>query len=204
MNKRWGALVAVTLLAGVWSAHAGVNLGEPPPQSDLKMKNVDGRRVSIKEAAGSNGLMVVFWCRHCPFVKAWESRLTALGNEAVGKGVGVILINANDPVAYPEDSWTNMQAQAKQAGYRFPYVVDETSDVARAFGATRTPEVFLFDAGLKLVYQGAIDDNPHRPEEVTKHYLRDAVKALTEGGQIPVNKTSSVGCSIKFRKAVDK
>ncbi len=200
MNRRLSAMAATALLAGALKVTAGIGIGDAPPMSDVKMKNVDGKMLSIKEAAGPKGLLVVFWCKHCPFVKAYETRMTALGNETMEKGVGVILINANDAAAYPEDSWENMQNQAKQSGYRFPYVVDETSDVARAFGAGRTPEAFLFNAEMKLVYHGAIDDNAQRPEEVTKSYLRDAVTALLEGGEIAVNKTSSVGCSIKFRK----
>ncbi|MGD9874030.1 MAG: thioredoxin family protein [Kiritimatiellia bacterium] len=200
MKTRMTIVALALLLAGRALVAAGeLKSGDLMPMGDVKMMNVDGRILSIQEAAGEKGALVVFSCNHCPFVKAWESRLAAIGNNSMKKGVGVIFINANDPVEFPTDDLDHMKEQAAAAGYEFPYVVDETSDVARAFGAARTPEVFLFDAAGRLVYHGAVDDNAYKPAEVQNHYLQDALNALVAGTEIPVKETRSVGCSIKYR-----
>ncbi|HPC82890.1 MAG TPA: thioredoxin family protein [Thermoanaerobaculaceae bacterium] len=195
MKKVLAALVA-TGLAGVAAA---LGLGESIPMGDVKMKNVDGREVSIASVKGARGTLVVFTCNHCPYVKAWEGRLTMLGNAAPEMGIGAIFINSNDPQKYPEDSYENMQARAAKLGLKIPYVVDATSDVARAFGAGKTPEVFLFDAAGKLVYHGTVDDNSEKPDEVTKLYLKEALSAVAEGRVPAVQETKALGCSIKFR-----
>jgi AhpC/TSA family protein len=160
---------------------------------------VDGKELSIAQAKGAKGTLVVFTCNHCPWAKAWHSRIVALGNKSAKRGVGVIAINANDPSAYPEDDFSTMQSNAKKTKMGFPYVVDATSDVARAFGATRTPEAFLFDAEGKLVYHGAIDDNAKQPDQVKTRYLEDAVNALVDGKEIALAETKALGCGIKFR-----
>jgi peroxiredoxin len=185
-------LVAGSVLAG------GVKLGDRAPMTDTKMKNVDGKEVTIASVAGKNGTLVVFTCNHCPFAKAWEKRIAELGNAAVKDGIGVIAINPNDPETYAEDSFENMQKRAKAAGFEFPYVVDATSDVARAFGASRTPEVFLFDKDGKLVYHGAVDDNRDAPK-VAQNYLKDAIAAVAAGKPVTTSETKAVGCGIKFR-----
>ena len=198
---KYGQITWALLLAGAALAGAGeLKPGDRMPLGELKMENVDGRRLSIQEVAGKNGMLVIFACNHCPFVKAWEARMTALGNDSVNKGIGVVLVNANDAAAYPMDDLAHMKQQAEAAGFQFPYVVDETSDVARAFGASRTPEAFLFDAAGQLVYRGAIDDNAHEPDQVRQRYLQEAVDALLAGKAPPVPETSSVGCGIKFRE----
>ena len=192
-------LVAVGCAAKSEKESGGLKLGDVMPKRDVEMKNVDEQMLTLGDIAGEKGTLVIFSCKHCPFVQAWQDRMVKIGNDAAGKGIGVVFINSNDPAEYPTDDLENMQQQAKEAGYEFPYVVDATSDVARAFGAGRTPEVFLFDADMKLVYHGAVDDNTYKPEEVKKHYLRDAVDALLAGKEIPLQETKSVGCSIKFR-----
>jgi len=131
-------------------------------------------------------------------VKAWQDRIASIGNAAKGKGVGVIVINSNDPASFPEDSFAEMQKRAQQLGFIFPYVVDATSDVARAFGATRTPEAFLFDKDGKLVYHGAIDDS-QKADQVSTRYLQDATDSLLSGKQIANKETKFVGCGIKYR-----
>ena len=143
----------------------------------------------------------MFSCNHCPWVIAWEDRIAEIGNAYQKKGFGVIVINPNDPGVKGEDSYEEMVQRAKEKGFEFPYVVDATSDVARAFGATRTPEVFLFDTAGKLVYHGAIDDNARNPEAIEKHYLKDALNALVAGKAIPTAQTKALGCTIKWRKA---
>jgi peroxiredoxin len=163
------------------------------------MAGVDGRSLSIAEAGGKKGTLVIFMCHHCPWVKAWQDRIARIGNAAAKQGVGVIAINPNDPMAYPEDDLAGMKAQAKQLGLKFPYVVDATSDVARAFGATRTPEAFLFDASGKLVYHGTVDDNAQNEKAVSKPWLEQAVAAVAGGRAVPIAETKAFGCSIKFR-----
>jgi hypothetical protein len=167
----------------------------------VAMQSAEGPRVTIDQAIGTRGTLVVFTCNHCPWARAWEARITEIGNRVATQGIGVIAINANDPGRHEEDGLAGTQARARAAGMRFPYAIDETSNVARAFGATKTPEAFLFDATGALVYHGAIDDNAHEPGSVQQHYLRDAVNALIAGRPIPNAETRSVGCGIKFRNS---
>ena len=193
------AAFAIVGLAAGSQAGVALTLGDRAPAADVKMKNVDGRELTIGEVAGARGTLVIFSCNHCPWVKAWEQRLAELGNACKAKGIGVIVVNPNDPAAYPEDSFEGMQERAKARGFQFPYVVDSTSGVARAFGATRTPEAFLFDAAGVLVYHGAIDDNAEYAAKVTKHYLRDALDAVATGARPAIAESKAIGCSIKLR-----
>ena len=179
-------------------------LGASIPMADTKLKNVDGKDVTLAAAQGKKGTLVVFSCNACPWAKKWEARVSQIGNEAMKKGIGVIAINSNDPGLNPEDGYTTMQTRAKSKGMKFAYAVDGTSDVARAFGATRTPEVFLFDAAGKLVYHGTVDDNARDESAVKDAYLRDAVNAVASGRSVPVAETKSMGCGIKFRGAAKK
>jgi thiol-disulfide isomerase/thioredoxin len=194
------AMMLVTTLA-VGSTPAGpLSVGAPAPQASNKMKSaLDGKLVSIADVAGKSGTLVVFTCNHCPFARAWERRIAELGNGYVKKGVGVILINSNDPAKYPEDGFAQMQDRVKTLGLKVPYVVDATSNVARAFGASVTPEAFLFDAGGKLAYHGTIDDNRLDPDQVGKRYLKDALDAVVAGKPPAVAETKGIGCGIKFR-----
>lgn len=191
--------VALMTLAAATAFADGIKLGDKMPATDVKMKNVDGKEITIADVAGPNGTLVIFSCNHCPFVKGWEARTAEIGNTYRPKGIGVIQINSNDPASFPEDSFEEMQARAKKLGLQFPYVVDATSDVGRAFGATRTPEFFLFDKDGKLVYHGALDDNSRDASKAQNHYLKDALEALLAGKPIPVAETKAVGCTIKFR-----
>ena len=195
MNR--GLSVALVASLAVAGSAFGLNIGDKAPSTTVKMKSVDGSAVSIADVAGKQGTLVVFSCNHCPFVKAWQGRIASVGNAAKTKGIGVIIINSNDPTEYPEDSYAEMQKRSKDLGFTFPYVVDATSDVARAFGATRTPEAFLFDKDGKLVYHGAIDDSKEA-DQVTKHFLQDAIDAALAGKAVPVAETKFVGCGIKF------
>ena len=176
-------------------------LGTKIPAADTKMKNVDGKMLSIADVKGKAGTLVIFTCNHCPFARAWEERIVELGNGYSKRGVGVILINANDPTRHEDDGFAEMQARTKARNIEVPYVVDETSGVAKAFGATVTPEAFLFDKDGKLAYHGAIDDNHKQPDKVTKRYLLDALQAVAAGKAPPVRESKSLGCGIKFRKS---
>ena len=174
-------------------------LGASIPMADTKLKNVDGKEVTLAKVKGAKGTLVVFTCNACPWAKKWEDRVASIGNDAANLGLGVIAINSNDPKLNPEDGYDVMQARAKARGMKFAYAVDGTSNVARAFGASRTPEVFLFDAGGKLVYHGTIDDNADDASKVTKSYLKDAVVAVAAGKAVPMAQTKALGCGIKFR-----
>lgn len=178
-------------------------LGAAAPMSAAKLKSVDGKDVAFTDVAGKKGTLVVFTCNHCPWAKMWEQRIAAIGNAAAKKGIGMIAINANDPGAYAEDSYDQMIARAKKLGIKYPYVVDATSDVARAYGATRTPEAFLFDAAGKLVYHGAVDDNAKEPKAVKQAYLRQAVDAVVAGKSVAMAETKAMGCGIKYRKVAE-
>jgi peroxiredoxin len=175
-----------------------IALDSVAPMTDVKMTSVDGKSVSIADAKGTRGTVVMFTCNHCPYVKAWQTRMVRIGNKSREKGVGAIAINSNSPTIVPGDNLEGMKELATGKGYKFPYVVDEGSKVARAFGASRTPEVFLLDSGGKVVYHGAIDDNSEDAEKVTERYLQDAIDALVAGTPIEVRETKSIGCGIKF------
>ncbi len=180
----------------------GLALGDAAPMAAEKLRAVSGKDVTLAGVRSDKGLLVVFTCNHCPYAQAWERRIAALGNDATRRGLGVIAVNPNDPSAYPEDAFDPMVKRAQSLGLQFPYAVDATSRVARAFGATRTPEAYLFDASGALVYHGTIDDNARDPGAVKQRYLADAVAALLAGKPIPLAQTKSLGCSIKFRAGV--
>ena len=206
MKKYTLGFIALLVAAGLAfslgnQAEAGdaLKLGATAPKTDVKMKGVDGAWYTIKGVTGEKGTLVLFSCNACPWVKKWEDRISAIGNEYQQKGVGVIMINSNDPARVAEDGFEEMVARTKAKNFAFPYVVDATSEVARAFGATRTPEVFLFDAKGKLVYHGAVDDNASDPKDVENHYLKNALNAVLAGKDVPVAQTKALGCSIKFR-----
>ena len=180
---------------------AGVAIGDPAPMRDVAMKSVAGKDVSVAGVAGKKGTLVIFMCNHCPWVKMWQTRIAAIGNDAAARGIGVVAINPNDPAAYPEDAFDEMVARAKKVGFKFPYAVDATSDMARAYGATHTPEAYLFDADGKLVYHGGVDDNARDPKAVKQPWLRQAVDAVVGGKAVPIAETKALGCSIKFRES---
>lgn len=197
------AALALTLTTAARAADeapaAGIAIGDEAPMATVKMKNVNGKELSIADARKAKGTLVVFSCNACPWVKAWETRIVELGNASLKRGIGVIVINANDPNVNKQDGYDVMKERAKQRKMQFPYVVDATSDVARAFGATKTPEAYLFGADGKLVYHGAIDDNAHEPGKVEARYLQDAVDAVVAGKAVATQETKALGCSIKFR-----
>jgi hypothetical protein len=174
-------------------------LGATAPLADTPLQNVDGRSLTLAGASGRKGTLVLFICNHCPWVKAWQPRIAAVGNAALAKGLGVVAVNSNDPAAYPEDAFAEMVKRARAVGYKFPYAMDSTSALAVAFGATHTPEAFVFDAKGRLVYHGAIDDNAQDAKAVKSHWLADAVDAVAAGRAVPTAETKALGCSIKFR-----
>jgi hypothetical protein len=192
-------LLTAAAVATAAPARAALAIGGAIPDAATKMKNVDGRELAIADVAGAHGTLVIFTCNHCPWVRAWESRIVALAGEAAKRGIGVIAINSNDPAVYPGDGFQAMIERAKAESYDFPYVMDTTSNVGRAFGATHTPEAFLFDAKGKLAYHGAIDDNARDASHVTHRYLHDAIVAVSDGQPPVAPETKALGCSLQFR-----
>jgi len=172
-------------------------IGASLPNPDKKMKDVAGMEVSFKDASNTKGLLVMFSCNTCPVVHAYQSRTIEICNYAKGKDIGVILLNSNEASRDDGDSFSDMKNYARGQHYNWPYVVDENSIMAIAFGATRTPECFLFNPENKLVYHGAIDDNQNGPDEVTRKHLRIAIDEMLRGKDVEVKTTRSVGCTIK-------
>jgi len=204
MKHRWvsaaiAAASAIVIVHAAPNAHAAIQVGTAMPAVSDHMKNIDGRTLTLADVRGEKGTLVIFSCNHCPWAQAWEERIVAIGNEYPGKGIGVAVVNSNDPAKNPDDSFDQMKSRAKERGMSYPYLYDASSDVARAFQAEHTPEAFLFDASGKLVYHGAIDDNAKDAEHVTAHYLRDALDAVLAGQDVPTAETKALGCGIKFR-----
>ena len=161
---------------------------------------VTGNQVTAQTAADAKGLLVMFICRHCPFVKHLETALAQLGRDYAGKGVGIAAISSNDAENYPDDAPRSLAEQARRLGFTFPYLYDETQDIARAYDATCTPDFFLFDGGLKLVYRGQFDDSrPGNGLPVTGKDLRAAMDALLAGKPISSDQRPSIGCNIKWK-----
>ena len=189
---------AMAIALALATPAAALDLGAAIPERAVKMRSVDGRELSIADTSGGKGTLVIFTCNHCPWAKAWEERIVLLGNTYQKRGVGVIAVNANDPKEHAEDGFDEMVKRAKSRDFQFPYVVDGGSKVARAFGAERTPEAFLFDANGILVYHGTIDDNAEDPSGVKQHFLGDALEAVATGQPVQTKETKALGCSIKF------
>ncbi len=177
-----------------------IAIGDSLPKSTEKLKNIDEKESTLEGFVGKKGTLVIFSCNHCPWAKAWEDRIAALGNSYRTKEIGVVMINSNDPTNNEIDNFDGMKTRAKEKGFQFPYVMDGTSNMARLFGAQRTPEVFLFDGKGRLVYHGTIDDNAEKPDQVKKTYLKNALDQVVNGKPVTVSSTKAIGCSIKFRK----
>lgn len=190
---------AIFLLTAVVATAAPIGIGSP--LIGFSLKNVDGRTVAAGDFADKGVLVVVFSCNHCPYAQAYQDRLIALQNQYASKGVQFVLINPNDPKKQPQDSFENMQKRAAEKKYPFPYLVDATQGIARAYGAARTPEVYVFSPDRKLVYQGRIDDNTEE-KQVKARDLKNALELLLAGTpeKISPNATKAFGCTIKWKE----
>lgn len=189
------AFFALSLVA--FTSVTELPLGAPIPKADLKLKDVSGKEVSLSSAKQKNGLLVMFSCNTCPYVIKNQSRTVSIGNYALKNDVGVILLNSNEALRGGPDSYDAMKEYAAEQGYKWVYAVDEGSVLADAFGASRTPETFLFNREGKLVYHGAIDDNPSDESSVGRQHLKEAINELVGGKEIAVKTSRSVGCAIK-------
>jgi peroxiredoxin len=173
-----------------------ITIGTTAPA--FALPGVDGRTHTLADYADVPALALVQSCNHCPYVQAWEGRMNALQREFGPRGFALVAISSNDADSYPEDSFDAMQARAREQGFDFDYLYDESQEIARTLGSERTPEVFLFDRDRRLVYHGAIDDSRNE-DAVTQQYLRDAVEAVLAGEEPPVADTMPVGCTLKWR-----
>jgi peroxiredoxin len=174
-------------------------LGSAAP--DFRLPDVvTNKTVSRGEVAGSKGMLAMFICRHCPFVKHVQDELAKLGRDYAKSGVGIVAISANDESGFPEDSPANLAKMSRELGFTFPYLYDETQDVARAYDAQCTPDFFLYDGQRRLVYRGQLDDSrPGNGQPVTGKDLRAALDALITGTPMPKDQRPSIGCNIKWK-----
>lgn len=171
--------------------------------ADFKLKNVDGKMVSLSDYKSAKGFIVIFTCNHCPYAKKYEDRIVELDKKYKDQGYPVIAINPNDPSVQPEDGYKQMIERAKEKGFTFPYLMDEGQKVFPQYGATKTPHVFLLqkENGKNIVkYIGAIDNNYEDPNDVSEYYVQDAVNALIKGEPIKMTKTVAIGCTVKVKK----
>jgi len=167
---------------------------------DFALPNVDGRTVTLADAAGPRGTLVMFICNHCPFVKHVADQLAALGRDCLPRGIGVVAISSNDVSSHPADSPEQMVHEAEERGYVFPYLYDETQEVAHAYHAACTPDFFLFDGDRKLAYRGQLDaSRPGNEIPVTGADLRAAIDALLLGHPVPAEQRPSLGCNIQWK-----
>lgn len=167
------------------------------PKAEVKMKDVSGSTVSLAEARKKNGLLVIFSCNTCPYVKLSESRIREYSDLCLGSDIGCVLVNSNEAQRDDEDSFEEMVRYHKSQNLKCYYTVDAGSELADAFGAGRTPQCFLFNAEGKLVYKGAIDDNVKDPSAAKQHYLKDAINAVISNEEPKIRETKSIGCTIK-------
>ena len=178
-----------------------ISLGTKAPEFKLP-DTVSGKNLSLQDLKSSKATLIMFICNHCPFVKHVNEALVKLADDYIPKGISFIAISSNDVVNFPEDSPEKMKQTAKELGYTFPYLYDESQEVARAYDAACTPDFFIYDKDLKLVYRGQLDDSrPSNGLPVTGKDIRNAFDLLLAGKNIPAEQMPSIGCNIKWKKS---
>ena len=194
------AVVAV-LFMNASEPIAGYGVGDYA--KDFKLENIDGKSVSLSDYENAKGFIVVFTCNTCPYAKAYESRIIDLDKNYASKGFPVIAINPNDVTQQPGDSMSEMKKRASNKGYSFPYLRDDSQEVARAFGATKTPHVYVLnreaEGKYKVEFIGAIDDSPNDPSDVSETYVEDAINAILTGSTPAITEKRAIGCTIKWK-----
>jgi peroxiredoxin len=191
-------MFSISMLAITAAVSQGYNVGDKV--SDFKLKNVDGKFVSLGDYPDAKGFTIIFTCNHCPYSIAYQDRIIELDKKYKTLGYPVIAINSNDPEIAPDDSYDKMIVRAKEKGFTFPYLYDETQEVYRKYGAKRTPHVYVLQkkgSDLVVQYIGAIDDNYQDATKVTAPYLSNALDALIAGKNPDPDFTKAIGCSIK-------
>ena len=200
MKKLIVFISAVFLLAS-FKNDGGYAVGDKA--TDFKLKNIDDKTFSLADKKDAKGFIVVFTCNHCPYAVKYEDRIVALNNKYAKLGYPVIAINPNDATAYPDDNLANMKKRAKEKSFTFPYLVDDTQSIAKAYGATKTPHVFILkkeNADLIVKYIGAIDDNTDDASAVTVKYVEQAVDELLANKPVAITSTKAIGCGVKWKK----
>ncbi|MCU0356006.1 MAG: thioredoxin family protein [Cyclobacteriaceae bacterium] len=195
-------MLACLVFVAATPVKSGYDIGDVV--ADFKLKNVTGKSVSLADYKNSKGLIVVFDCNTCPYSKAYNERIIALNKKYAPQGYPLVAIQPNDPAQSPGDSFEEMIKQAEKKKYEFPYLLDETQVVSRAFGATNTPHTFVLknEGGtFKVAYIGAIDDSSRDAAGAKKKYVEEAIEALLSGKDFPTLRTKAVGCSIKWKNA---
>lgn len=167
---------------------------------EFSLIGIDDKIYSSKLFFDKQILIIIFSCNHCPYVQAYEDRIISLQNEFEKDKVQIITINSNDDVKYPDDSFEEMKKRAQIKKFNFPYLRDKSQEVAKKFGATHTPQIFLFDKNRKLKYEGKIDDNWQEPGNVKSKYLREAILEVLNNKEVSVPETFSIGCTIKWKE----
>lgn len=199
----WGAITtASSLLPHSVFSSADYRIGDAV--ANFHLKNLKGSLVSLSDFSDQKGLIVVFTCNHCPFSKAYEQRIGALHRKFAAQGFSVVVINPSDPKMHEDDRIEQLSYLAKEKGHPYPYLVDDTQIVARAFGANRTPQTYVLKntgGTFTVEYMGTLDDNPQDPTSVTKRYVEDAVTNLLAGKPVGVTTTKAIGCAIKWKDA---
>jgi len=174
-----------------------LQIGQSAP--DFKLPGVDGKQYSLANFKDAKLLVIVFSCNHCPYVVGSEQRMIKFANDYAGRGVKMAAINSNETEHHPNDSFDHMVTRAKEKNFPFAYLRDESQDIARAYGALRTPHFYVFDAQRKLRYTGRMDDNPKLESAAKTHELRDAVDAILAGKKPPIEQTNPLGCNVKWK-----
>ena len=207
MNKIKYISLGLILILGLLSfssikkINSGYQVGDEA--TDFKLKNIDGKMVSLSDYSSAKGFIVIFTCNHCPYAKKYEDRIIALDKMFKSKGYPVIAINPNDATVQPQDGFAEMQTRAKEKGFTFPYLVDEGQKIYPIYGATKTPHVYILkkEKGKNIVkYIGAIDNNYENPKDVSEFYVQDAVNQLLKNEAVKTSKTVAIGCTIKVKK----
>ena len=203
MKKFWNISLFFIAVIGLFVAATtvetdGVGVGDTAP--DFELKNVDGKMVSLADYTDAKGFVVVFTCNTCPYAVMYEQRLIDLHTKYADKGYPVVAINPNDPIVKAGDSFEKMQERSKDKSYPFAYLFDDGQKVYPAYGATRTPHIYLLDKSRKVQYIGALDDNPQDAGAVTTKYVEDAIAALMAGKKPETTTTKAIGCSIKTKR----
>lgn len=175
------------------------NLKINDPYVNFLLPSTGGKEISLDMQGLGEYKLVIFSCNHCPYAQAWEGRIINIQEKFKSSGLSIIMISSNDAISYPEDSFEKMKERYKEKGFNFFYLYDETQEVAKMYGAERTPEVFLFNEIGLLKYQGTIDDNYENESEVKQRYLEDAIESLISGNDPKIASTDAVGCTIKWK-----
>lgn len=199
----FGLILILGLLSfsSIKNINSGYQVGDEA--TDFKLKNIDGKMVSLSDYKSAKGFIVVFTCNHCPYAKKYEDRIVALDKMFKNKGYPVIAINPNDATVQPQDGFEEMKTRAKEKGFTFPYLLDEGQKIYPIYGATKTPHVYILkkENGKNIVkYIGAIDNNYENPNDVSEYYVQDAVNQLLKNEKVKTEKTVAIGCTIKVKK----